>query len=205
MMQSSKLTDHEGYELFRSAIVERSGEAWAAIYAYYRPIILGWSRQYCARSSTDESAEDIADRALSRAWSALTAEQFAHFGSLASLMAYLRSCVAAAVIDNARAMATRERAYQRLEVGVVATPEQHVLYSNARQVFWQHVLKIVTAELERLVLKETFVFALPPRAIFARHPDLFESIDQVYALKRNLTNRLVRSREFRRICEEFLR
>lgn len=203
-MQSPKLTDREGYELFRSAIVERSGEAWAAIYAYYRPIILGWSRQYCAKSSGDESAEDIADRALSRAWLALTAEQFAQFNSLAALMAYMRSCVAAAVIDNSRARATRERAYQRLELRAVATPEQQVLYGNARLAFWQQVFKIVTDDLERVVLKETFVFALPPRKIAARHPNLFEDVAQVYALKRNLTNRLVRSREFHQICEEFL-
>jgi hypothetical protein len=201
-MHSPKLTDHEGYELFRSAIVERSSEAWAAIYAYYRPVILGWSRQYCAKSSSDESPEDIADRALSRAWSALTAEQFAHFNSLAALMAYLRSCVVAAVIDNSRAKATRERAYQRLEVRAVATPEQVVLQNNVRLAFWRQVLKIVTSDLERVVLRETFVLALPPRQIFVRHPDLFEDVALVYALKRNLVNRLVRSRELRRLYED---
>jgi hypothetical protein len=200
--QYPQLTDREGYELFRSAIVDRSGDAWAAIYAYYRPVILGWSRQYCAKSSSVESAEDIADRALSRAWSALTAEQFAHFNSLAALMAYLRTCVAAAVIDNSRAMATRERAYQRLEVRAVMTPEQQVLQNNARLALWQQVLKIITADLERVVLKETFVLALPPRKIFARHPDLFEDVELVYALKRNLINRLVRSRELRQLYED---
>jgi len=201
-MQSPKLTDREGYELFRSAIVERSGEAWAAIYAYYRPVILGWSRQYCAKSSGNESAEDIADRAFSRAWSALTAEQFAHFNSLAALMAYLRSCVAAAVIDNSRAAATRERAYQRLEVRVVMTPEQQVLQNNARRAFWREVFKIVTSDLERVVLFESFVLALPPRQIFARHLELLEDVALVYALKRNLVNRLIRSRELRQLYED---
>jgi DNA-directed RNA polymerase specialized sigma24 family protein len=202
-MATPKLTDREGYELFRSAIVERSGEAWAAIYAHYRPVILGWSRQYCASSSSDESAEDIADRAFSRAWLALTPKHFAHFNSLAALMAYLRSCVAAAVIDISRAVATRERAYQRLEVRTVMTPEQEVLQNNARRAFWPQVLMIVTADLERLVLEEAFVLGLPPRKIFARHPDLFEDVAQVYALKRNLINRLVRSREFRQLYEDF--
>jgi DNA-directed RNA polymerase specialized sigma24 family protein len=200
--QYPQLSDREGYELFRSAIVERSGDAWAAIYANYRPQILGWSRQYCAHWSGDESAEDIADRALSRAWLALTAKQFDQFNSLAALLAYLRSCVAAAVIDHSRAMATRERAYQRLEVDVVVSPEQEVLQNNMRLAFWRQVFKIVTAEPERVVLKETFVLALPPRKIFARHRDLFEHVDLVYAAKRNLIGRLERNREFRRLCEE---
>ena len=200
--QYPQLTDREGYELFRRAIVDGSGEAWAAIYTYYRPQILGWSRQYCAHSSGDESAEDIADRALSRAWMALTAEQFDQFNSLAALLAYLRSCVSAAVIDNSRAAATRDRAYQRLEVGAVATPEQEVLQNNMRLAFWQQVFKIVTSEPERVVLEETFVLTLPPRRIFARHRDLFEDVDLVYALKRNLLSRLERSRELRRLCED---
>jgi hypothetical protein len=83
------------------------------------------------------------------------------------------------------------------------TPEQQVLQNNVRRAFWQQVLKIVTADLERVVLEEAFVLALPPRTIFARHPDLFEDIKLVYALKRNLINRLVRSREFRQLYEDF--
>jgi len=196
------LSDHEGYELFRKAIVERSSDAWSLIYAHYHSLILAWSRQYCAKLPGDESAEDIADRALSRAWSALTPEHFAQFNCLAALMAYLRSCVVAAVIDNSRAAATRDRAYQRLEIRAVMTPEQQVLQNNARLAFWQQVLKIVTADLERVVLKETFVLALPPRTIFARHPDLFADVELIYALKRNLVSRLVRSRELRQIYED---
>lgn len=200
--QYPQLTDREGYELFRRAIVERSSDAWSAIYAYYRPLILGWSRQYSARSAGGESAEDIADRALSRAWSALSAKQFDQFNSLAALLAYLRTCVSAAVIDNSRAVATRERAYRRLDVRAVATPEQEVLLNNIRLAFWREIFKIVRSVHERVVLEETFVHALAPRQIFARHPDLFADVDIVYAVKRNLISRLVRSRELRQLYED---
>ena len=200
--QYPRLTDHEGYELFRRAVVERSGDAWLEIHAYYRPVILGWSRQCCAKSLGDELPEDIADRALSRAWSALTPEQFAHFNGLPALLAYLRSCVTAAAIDDSRAVVTRERAYQRLEVRVVTTPEQEVLQKAIRRAFWQQILRIVTSASERVVLKESFVLALPPRKICARHPDLFQDVAMVYAVKRNLVNRLMRSRELRQLYED---
>ena len=202
MMPCPQLTDREGYELFRRAIVEGSSDAWSEIYVYYRPIILGWSRQSCAKSLAGAIPEDVADRALSRAWLALTPEQFARFNCLPSLMGYLRSCVTTAVIDDSRALATRERMYQRLEVPDVTTPEQEVLQNTIRLAFWRQVFRIVRSAHERLVLKEAFVLALPPRKIHARHPEMFADVAIVYAIKRNLINRLMRNRELRQLYED---
>ena len=126
-MHERELTDPEGYELFRRAIVERDEEAWAAIHRHFRPLLLAWAHQACSRAPAADQLEDIADRALARAWSALGPEQFAQFPSLAALLAYLRTCGAAAAIDEARAEATRERAYQKLTPPSVVTPEELVL------------------------------------------------------------------------------
>lgn len=200
--QHPHMSDHEGYELFRNAIVGGSGDAWAQIYTYYRPLLLGWSRQCCAKAASQEPAEDIADLAFSRAWSALSPEHFSDFYSLASLLAYLRSCVSAAVIDASRAAATRQRAYQRLECPPVATPEQEVMRQSLQRTFWSLIASIVASEQERVVLDETFLLALPPRQIYANHTNLFDNVDAVYAIKRNLLSRLERSHALRRLYED---
>jgi hypothetical protein len=96
-MHQHQLTDHDGFELFRSAIVERSEEAWQAIYAQYRPLLVAWSYQYRLRVPSEELPEDLADRALARAWAALSPDRFAKFSNLAALLGYLRSCVGATV------------------------------------------------------------------------------------------------------------
>jgi DNA-directed RNA polymerase specialized sigma24 family protein len=197
------LSDREGYELFRRAIVERSNEAWSAIYFHYCPRILGWSRQYCAKLPGDETAEDLAHRAIARAWQALGAEQFAQFGSLGALLAYLRSCVSAAVIDASRTAITRERAYRRLEVRLGRAPEQEVLHRAMVHLLWKQVFELVSSEHERVVVDEAFVLALRPRQIFARHQDLFANVALVYSVKRNLLSRLERSSELRQLYEEF--
>src|SRR5690242_10117840 len=113
-MHEHELTEAAGYELFRRAIVERDDEAWADIYTHYRLLLISWARHASAHVPNVAPYEDIAGRALTRAWTALSPEQFAQFPSLATLLGYLRACVGAVVIDAARAETTRERMCQRL-------------------------------------------------------------------------------------------
>lgn len=202
-MYQHELSDREGYELFRRAIVERSDEAWSQIYTHYRPLLVAWSRQYHSHAPSAEPAEDLADRALARAWAALSPERFAQFTTLSALLAYLRTCVSATVIDQTRVESTRDRAYQKLERGSVATPEQIVVDSIGRAAFWRVVARLVASEAERIVLVESFVLALAPRQILLRHPEHFGDVDAIYSAKRNLLSRLTRCRDLRRLRDEW--
>jgi DNA-directed RNA polymerase specialized sigma24 family protein len=204
MMYQHELSDREGYELFRRAIVERSDDAWSQIYTYFRPLLLAWSRQCRARSPSAEPPEDLADRALARAWAALSPDRFEQFSGLPALLGYLRTCVGATAIDSSRVEVTRERAYQKLEPRSVATPEQIVVEESARATLWRLVAALVGSEQERIVVDESFVLALPPRQILERHPDDFATIGDVYGAKRNVLNRLMRCRELHKLCEEWL-
>jgi DNA-directed RNA polymerase specialized sigma24 family protein len=187
-----------GYELFKRAILLHDGEAWTEISARFRPMLIAWASQRSATGSTDEQADEIADRALARAWVALTPERFGQFPTLAALLAYLRTCVSATAIDSARAQNVRERAYGKLEASSVATPEQVVLDEIERDELWQAAIGAAAGERERVVLVESFQLELPPREILARHPDLFRDIGDVYLSKRHVLGRLQRSRELRR-------
>jgi|SRR6266508_1869581 len=201
-MHEHELTEDAGYELFRRAIVERDDEAWAAIYTHYRQLLISWARRASARAPAAIQCEDIADRALARAWSALTAEQFAQFPSLATLLGYLRACVGAAAIDAARAEATRERAYQKLDPPLVTTPEELVLGALSSDELWRLINKLVSNEHERIILIESFVLGLPPRAILERHQDSFADMPAIYGAKRNLLNRLERSRALQQLYQD---
>jgi DNA-directed RNA polymerase specialized sigma24 family protein len=161
-------------------------------------MLIAWAGQCSAMGSTDDGCEDVADRALARAWAALSPARFASFPNLAALMAYLRTCVTATAIDSARAQLVRERAYQKLDPAAVATPEEEVLDEIERTDLWRVVLGAVGGEQERVVLIESFQLDLPPRAILARHPELFDDVGAVYMAKRHLIGRLQRSPDVRR-------
>jgi DNA-directed RNA polymerase specialized sigma24 family protein len=192
----------EEYELFRQAIVCRNADAWAAIHARYHSLLVSWAYYSGAQGCLDLPT-DIADRALARAWAALTPDRFAEFPSLASLLSYLRACVKTTAIDIARTQSASERAWQQVDADEPETPEQIILDNLDRDALWQLVLGLANTPADRITLIESCIYGLPPRAIQARHPELFPNVASVYTTKRNLFNRLQRNQEVLRLREAF--
>ncbi len=192
------------YELFRRAIVERDEDAWATIYDRYRSLLISRSHRCGAALLIGEYCDDIADQAFARAWIALSSARFARFSNLSKLLAYLRACVVAVVIDCSRTQTARERAMLRQEAHVFATPEQIVLDEIERGDLWRLSSSLAETRQERTVLVESFVLELPPRTIMMRHPDLFTDITHVYFAKRNLLARLQRNPELQRLYKDRL-
>ena len=193
----------EGYELFRRAIVERDEHAWAEGTARYRAMLISWAGRCSATSATYERCDDLADLAFARAWAALSPERFAQFPNLAALLAYFRSCVTSAVIDCARSEANFERVVQAIGTGSITTPEQVVVERSERDELWRVASAVAQTEQERVVLIETYVYDLPPRAILVRYPGLFADATEVYTTKRNMLDRLKRSPEMRQLYQDW--
>jgi DNA-directed RNA polymerase specialized sigma24 family protein len=197
------ITDEACYNLFRRAIEQRDADAWADISLHYRRLLAAWAVQCGGRQIEGEQPDDLADQALARAWAALSPAQFHAFPHLAALLAYLRACVRATVIDCVRDKAAQMRTMQRIDVAAATTtPEQQVLEQLERAELWRLVTSIAHDERERIVLHESLALALPPRAIQARHRDLFADVAAVYRTKRNLLNRLQRNRDLQRLRHE---
>ena len=79
------------------------------------------------------------------------------------------------------------------------TPPRRIVVAGFTSVeMWRIADRVAKTEQERTVLIDSFVYALPPRAILARHPDLFADLGAVYAAKRDLFGRLERHRKSRR-------
>jgi hypothetical protein len=135
---------------------------------------------------------------------ALTPDRFDSFPTLARLLGYLRASVSSTVIDCVRAQAAGERGLDEYEAGAGATPERIVMGELARDALWSLVMDLVTDEAERVVLVESCVHGLPPRAIRARHLRLFPDVTAVYAVKRNLFQRLQRNRKLLRLHEDLV-
>jgi DNA-directed RNA polymerase specialized sigma24 family protein len=146
--------------------------------ARYRALLVSWAKRCAASAAIIEPTDDIADQAFSRAWAALSPMRFDQFPTLGAVLAYLRSCVASAVIDCARSQHSAERLAQVIEQDAVATPEQTALTRCDRQELWATVGNLIHSEQERVVLLESFVYGQPPRAILARYPGLFANVEE---------------------------
>ena len=176
--------------------------AWAAIAGQYRRLLIAWALRCPATAASGESAEAIADQALTRAWLARTSKGFAACPNPAALLAYLRMCVTQTAIDAARARATQARTATWLAVHEPRYPEQALLEQLGRTALWRLVNDLIITEQEHVVLVERYVLDLPPRLILARHPTLFADVTAIYSAVRNICCRLRHQRDVRQLWEE---
>ena len=63
--------------------------------------------------------------------------------------------------------------------------------------FWSYINTQLNSEAERIVVFRSFVLGMKPGDIYNDHQDLFQSINDVYNVKRNVLGRLSRNAELR--------
>lgn len=180
------------FELFRRAISRGDPDAWSAVYSQYTqytPITRAWVEGHALFRATGEDADYFINRAFERMWSALDAEKFARFDSLAALLRYLKMCVNSAITDYIRARRREdlplEEAYQH--------PAPPVDLGGLRQAeLWQALGARLPAESERVALYCRYVLGMKPNEIAADYPQLFGSVKEVYNTLQLILRRLRR-------------
>ena len=192
------------YELFRRALVERDEAAWEQLYRHYSGLVEGWIRRSGAFVSSGESSEYFVVGAFTKFWRAITPERFASFPTLASLLQYLQLCATSVVIDSVRAQSWSEMLPEETispSHGPQTSPDEEAVSRVDREEFWRFINEQLNGEVERVVVYYSFVLGLTPRAIFARRGDLFNSVNDVYNVKRNVLGRLSRNQQLRQMVD----
>ncbi len=191
------------YELFRRALVERCEAAWEILFYQYRALVESWVRRSSAFSSTGESSEYFVGSVFARFWQAITPERFASFPTLGSLLHYLQMCASCVVIDCARSQSWAEVIPEALTPGfdsIIDAPDEEAIDRVSREEFWHSINALLAGDVERCVIYHSFVMGRKPGEIYEMRRDLFESVTEVYNVKRNILGRLSRNRELRRMA-----
>jgi len=196
-------TEHDTgycYELFRRAIISRNDYAWEKIYDIYQPLIASWVGRHSGLGTADEEVDYFVNCAFDKLWSAVNAEKFGQIQDLASLLRYFQMCVYSVIVDYARGnqFSTTDLDILANHVAPDSTSiEKYVTDQLERLRLWEMVTKLTQDEREIIVLRYSFVYDLKPAQIYAAHPDQFESLEELYRVKRNLLNRLRRNQMLR--------
>jgi len=196
--------DAPGLELFRRAIAECDEAAWHAIVEVYRGPLLAQAGRHAVRSLVSESDAFCVDRAFERFWCATRTGRIGEFNDLASIFKYLKLCLGSVLIDEARAR--RRRADVSLDdvsvdAWVSADPSARVIGRLAERELWQAIERELVDGNEHVVARLSFVAGLSPRQILVRCPDKFSDVADVYRVKRNMVERLRRSRAIQRLLD----
>jgi DNA-directed RNA polymerase specialized sigma24 family protein len=193
-----------GLELFRRAIVDNDEAAWAAVIDLYRPLLQAQTARRSLRDLVSEDNGFCVDRAFQRFWQATRAGRLRDLSDLASILSYLKLCLASVMLDEARAR-SRQLATSidtvSPEASLTDDPSEVAVGRVARAELWRAVNAELRSDDERLVARLSFLRGLTPREIFARHPDRFEDVVSVYRTKRNIVDRLRHSRAIRRLVD----
>lgn len=194
-------TNVASFEVFRRALLLRDDAAWAGLYQLYAPLIETWIllRRPGGRLHADELAAMV-NEALAKFALALPAERWPRFAGTDHLLAYLKRCaltVAAEAWRLQQRWAAREASLERLDheqSPLLDDPAEAVTRQLVLHELWQVAAGIARCEQERLLLQQHYAQGVPLQELPARYPELFPTIQSVYSLKRNLLQRLRRSR-----------
>jgi DNA-directed RNA polymerase specialized sigma24 family protein len=196
--------DAAGVELFRRAIADSDELAWAAVIDLYRGLLLSQSSRQVVRGFIAEDDRFVVDRAFQRFWQATRVGGMHQFTGLASILKYLKMCLASVLLDEARAR--RRQPITSIDdvspdARVSDDPASLVVSRIARRELWHAIDQELRDDQERTVAQMSFVLGLTPREILTRRPEHFDDIAHIYRVKRNVIDRVRRSPAIRQLLD----
>jgi DNA-directed RNA polymerase specialized sigma24 family protein len=143
---------------------------------------------------------------MAKMWSAMTAEKFAKFPDLKSVLRYLQMCVHSVIMDEVRRgdqtklSLDDDELIERIDVGEDSHAEA-TLERVDREGVWALIGARLKDDKERQVVYGSFVLGLKPRELAERFADTFQDVREVYRVKENVLARLRRDTELRKLLE----
>jgi hypothetical protein len=185
------------YELFRRALAQRSGEAFALLMDNYHSLVGVWVRRHPRFHQASEDAEFFTTAAFERLWIAIPPARFARFSDLRSLLRYLQLCTYSSVTDHMRAHSqaiSLEPDDPDSPGHEPAAPEPDLSAAEKAEI-WRAVLAQMRSDKECAVLNGCYALQMKPSEVFEEYDALFDSVQDVYRTKQNVLERLRRNAE----------
>lgn len=180
-----------GLELFRRATVERDQEAWQCMQHCFSEIVLGWFRHHPSRALACrlESEENVVALTFERFRQVTTLSQHVSIRTIPAALQYLRASLNGVVLDILRTYSRPK------EVPLPNTGEPGEPYAEEQtegSKVWEILQTILSDWCEQRLAYLLYHCGLNPREIERFCPQEFGSVEDIYRLRRNIFERLVR-------------
>ncbi len=179
-------------ELFRRAMLERDESVWALLVERFDEYMMGLFRRHVRREAASrlDSPENYVARAFERFWLAAVHNQQLQFTTIAAALCYLRSCLNGAIVDTLRAY-SRAKEMAMPDPGLPDEPAAEDEEEEGKGL-WEVIQEMIPNERERHLAFLLFHCNLKPRDIVRRFPQEFKDAREIYRLRRNIYERLLR-------------
>ena len=180
-----------GLELLRRAIVQGDQDAWAGIQQCLSALVRGWLYGHPRREMalSFESEESYVALAFERFWQATTRQQV-HFETFAGALAYLRASLHGAILDVLRAY-SRPAEVPLPESGAGGEPSLEGQVASLA--LWEILQTLVPSAREQRLAYLLYHCGLKPREIVHFCPQEWNDVQEIYRLRRNILERLLRN------------
>ncbi len=178
-------------EIFRRALVKRDQDAWAFLQQRFSDTVRGWLRRHPQREVAYhyDSEENYVAQTFARFWQATARNEKLEFTSLAALLRYLRASLNGAIVDTLRA-------YSRPKETVLPEPDSpgEPLAEDEEDggELWEVIRSLLPTGREQRLAYLLFHCSLKPREIVRYCQQEFGDIREIYRMRRNITDRLLR-------------
>jgi len=178
-------------EILRRAVVLRSNEAWIVLLQLFSDNVHLWFARHSHHEAAlrHEVEQNYVDDAFRRFWQAV-ADQKLSFSSLGGALCYLRLCLHCAIMDTLRTY-VRSNLESMPDHGHPDEPQVEDRYHENE--LWETISNVLPGERERRVAYLHFHCNLKPREIVRYCPGEFGGEEEIYRLKRNIMERIVRN------------
>ena len=181
-----------GVELLRRATVQGDQEAWAWTQQCLGELVLGWLRRHPKREAACrlESEENYVAQTFERFWQATALTQHIQFDSFAGALQYLHACLNGTILDTLRTY-SRSREIPLPEPGEPG--ELQVEDDLESSEVWDILKMVLPNGDEQRLAYLLFHCGLKPREIMRFCPQEFSDVRDIYRLRNNIMNRLLRN------------
>jgi len=185
-------TDTFGLELLRRATFQDNQEAWVWVQHCFGGMVRGWLRRHPKREVAYrlESEENYVAQTFERFWQATAFNQRVEFSTLAAALQYLRASLNGAILDMLRAYA---RPVEVSLPGPGEPGEPLVEDSTDNSEVWESLQMILSNPREQRLAYLLFHCGLKPREIIRFCPQEWSDVQEIYRLRRNIMERILRN------------
>ncbi|HJT56599.1 MAG TPA: hypothetical protein VJ761_08890 [Ktedonobacteraceae bacterium] len=179
-------------ELLRRATVQHDAEAWLSLQQCLGEIALSWIHGHVYRDAAYryDTIENYAAQAFERFWMATAYNQRLEFSSLSAALKYLYISLNSVILDTMRAY-SRPRELPLPEPGSQAEPAIEDSIDSGE--LWQILRNLFPDRREQRLIHLFFYCGLKPREIVRYCPREFSDVREVYSLRRNIYDQLLRN------------
>jgi len=183
-------------EIFHRALLQHDDDAWTLLVDRFSPMVRGWMRSHPRRDAAcrHDSEENYVSKTFGRFWQAAAYNQNVRFTSMAAALSYLKTCLTGTILDTLRSYARADLSLNDPDHPLVEEPAVEDDRDDGHEL-WNVIQSLLPNAREQRLAYLLFHCGLKAREVVQFCGQEFSDVNEVYRLRRNIIERLMRNKD----------